>query len=98
MHFLKIISNKRFTIISILLLLYIFINLIEGERGLISYYEKQRIKNQLLNEKKIHLVLLDSVKKKNYLLTENIDLDYLETLYRKKFMVGKSSEKIYKSN
>ena len=95
MHFLKIISNKRFTIISILLLLYIFINLIEGERGLISYYEKQRIKNQLLNEKKIHLVLLDSVKKKNYLLTENIDLDYLETLYRKKFMVGKLKEKVF---
>ena len=34
------------------------------------------------------------VEKKNILLTERIDLDYLEILYRSKFMLGKPEEKI----
>ena len=95
MNFLQIISHKRFTIVSILLFLYVLLNLLEGERGLVSYYEKQKIKNQLINEKKIHLIMLETIEKKNYLLTENIDLDYLETLYRKKFMVRKKNEIIF---
>ncbi len=49
-------------------------------------------------EKKILTEQLVIVDKKNSLLTNNIDLDYLETLYRKKFMVGKESEFIYISN
>ena len=38
------------------------------------------------------------VEKKNRLLTDKVDLDYLEMLYREKFMIGKSKEHIYKSN
>ena len=69
----------------------------DGERGLISYYEKQKIKEDLLLEKKSLVVNLDIIEKKNSLLTNSVDLDYLETLYRKKFMVGKSTEKIFKN-
>ena len=98
MGFVKIISQKKFTLISILLFLYVILNLLDGERGLISYYEKQKIKEQLIEEKQILSTNLAMVEKKNMLLTDKIDLDYLETLYRKKFMVGKSSEYIYKSN
>ena len=68
----------------------------DGERGLISYYDKQKIKNQLVKEKKTILIQLASVENKNNLLKDTIDLDYLETLYRQKFMVGKKNEKIYK--
>ena len=71
------------------------LNLLDGERSLISFYEKQKIKKELINKKEILLSKLISVEKKNSLLTNTIDLDYLETLYRKKFMVGKSTEKIY---
>ena len=71
------------------------LNLLEGERGLISYLEKQKIKEQLLQEKEVLTTELETVEKKNSLLTNNLDLDYLEILYRKKFMVGKSSEEIY---
>ncbi len=85
-------------LISIFLFLYVIINLIDGERGIISYYEKQQIKNQLNNEKKILISQLALIEKKNNLLTETIDLDYLEILYRKKFMYGKANEKIYKNN
>tara|TARA_B100002003_G_C13762338_1_gene378678 strand:- start:74 stop:367 length:294 start_codon:yes stop_codon:yes gene_type:complete len=95
MRFVEIINNKRFTIISILLFFYVTLNLLDGERGLISYYEKQKIIEQLFQEKKLLTFQLDSIEKKNSLLTDNIDADYLEILYRKKFMVGKVNEKIY---
>ena len=74
------------------------LNLLDGERGLISYYEKQKIKEQLIEEKKALSVKLAWVEKKNMLLTDRIDLDYLEILYRKKFMIGKSNEYIYSNN
>ena len=96
MKFIKIINQKKFVLISAFLFFYIVFNLLDGERGLISYYEKQKIKQQLTKEKKLLVTQLHFIEKKNSLLTDIIDLDYLETLYRKKFMAGKSSEKIYK--
>ena len=95
MKFVEIINNKKFTLISIFLFLYVIFNLLEGERGLISYYEKQKIKEQLIQEKKSLITQLDLFEKSINLLTNRIDVDYLETLYRKKFMVGKVNEKIY---
>ena len=96
MRFLQINNHKKFTLISVFLFLYVALNLFDGERGLISYYEKQKIKQQLTKDKKLLVTQLNFIEKKNSLLTDIIDLDYLETLYRKKFMAGKSSEKIYK--
>ena len=96
MRFLQINNHKKFTLISVFLFLYVALNLLDGERGLISYYEKQKIKQQLTKEKKLLVTQLNFIEKKNSLLTDIIDLDYLETLYRKKFMAGKSSEKVYK--
>ena len=96
MEFVKVINNRKFTLFSIILLfIYIILNLLDGERGLISYHQKQQLKNNLIQEKKLLSKKLYLVEKKNYLLTENVDLDFLETLYRKKFMVGKPKEKIY---
>ena len=95
MRFIQIINQKKFTLISALLFFYVMLNLLDGERGLVSYYEKQRVIEQLFNEKKALDQQLNSVEKKNSLLTDVIDTDYLETLYRKKFMVGKINEKIY---
>ena len=98
MKFVKIINHKKFTLISIFLFLYVIFNLLDGERGLISYYEKQKIKQQLIDEKKTFSIELANVEKKNMLLTNKVDLDYLEMLYREKFMVGTPNEYIYKSN
>jgi len=98
MEFIQTISRKKIAIIGFFLFFYIILNILDGERGLISYYEKQNIKKQLLEEKSFLTEQLALVEKKNELLTDKIDLDYLEILYRKKFMFGKSSEKIYKSN
>ena len=98
MRFVEIINKKKFTLISIFLFLYVVLNLFDGERGLISYYEKQKIKEQLIEKKKALSIELAMIENKNMLLTGKVDLDYLETLYRQKFMVGKSNEHIYKSN
>ena len=66
-----------------------------GERGLISYFEKKQILKELKNKE---LVLLDQIEDldfKNSLLSDNLDLDYIETLIRERFLFGKKNEKIY---
>ena len=97
MRFVQIINQKKFTLIIVFLFLYVLINLLDGQRGLISYYEKQKIKQQLIEEEKALSIKLAMVEKKNMLLTDKMDLDYLEILYRQKFMFGTSNEHIYKS-
>ena len=98
MRFIQIINQKKFTLIIIFLFLYVLLNLLDGQRGLFSYYDKLKVKEQLTEEKKVLSIKLAMVEKKNMLLTDKVDLDYLEILYRQKFMVGKSNEHIYKSN
>ena len=95
MGFIKIINNKKLTLISVFLFLYVGFNFFDGERGFISFYEKTQLKNELILEKNQLIKKLDLAKKKNDLLTENPDLDYLEILNRKKFGFGKSNEIIY---
>ena len=95
MVFLQIINKKKFTLISILLFFYIMLNLIDGERGLISYFEKKNLINNLSQKENMLTKKLILIEKKNGMLTEVIDLDLLETIYREKFMVGKKEEKIF---
>ena len=95
MRFIETINQKKFRLISIFLFLYVILNLFDGERGLVSYFDKQKLKEQLLKEQKSLALRINSIEKKNNLLTDKIDIDYLEILYREKFMVGKTNEKIY---
>tara|TARA_B110000116_G_C16300363_1_gene343467 strand:- start:95 stop:388 length:294 start_codon:yes stop_codon:yes gene_type:complete len=95
MRFIETINQKKFRLISIFLFLYVILNLFDGERGLVSYFDKQKLKEQLLKEQKSLELRINSIEKKNSLLTDKIDIDYLEILYREKFMVGKTNEKIY---
>ncbi len=67
----------------------------DGERGLFSYIEKKEIQNQLIQKKNNLIAQLNDVEKKIILLSDNIDLDYLEILYREKFFYGKPNEKVY---
>ena len=46
----KIINNKKFLLISIFVFLYLALNLFDGERGLISYFEKKQILKNLKEE------------------------------------------------
>ena len=92
------IKKNYFILIFTILFLYFFFNLLDGERGLISFYEKQKIKTELTERKKSLNIQLASIENKNNLLTNVIDLDYLEILFRQKFMVGKSHEKVFTTN
>ena len=97
--YLKLKKNY-FIIIFTLLFLYFFFNLLDGDRGLISYFEKKKILNNLNNEKILLNAKIEELDNKNYLLTNKINLDYIEILIREKFMFGKKEDKIYiiKSN
>ena len=75
--------------------MYFFFNLLDGERGLISYMEKKDIYEQLKNEQNILIDKIENLEHKNSLLTENIDLDYIEILIREKFLFGKEGETSY---
>ena len=95
MRFVEMINKKKFTLISIFLFTDVVLNLLDGDRGLISFYDKKQTLDKLMKEKKSLLQELDLIEKKNSLLSETINTDYLEIIYREKFMVGKENEKIY---
>ena len=89
------IKKNYFTIILTALFLYFFFNLFDGERGLISYLEKKNIMINLNKDKDILLNEIEDLEHKNSLLTEKLDLDYIEILIREKFVFGKKKDKIY---
>jgi len=93
-------KNNFFILISTVLFLYFFFNLLDGERGLISYFEKKNILKELKDERKNVVNKINKLEIKNSLLTDNLDLDYIEILIRQKFLFGKSGENTYiiKSN
>ena len=94
------IKKNYFTLIFTILFLYFFFNLLDGERGLISYFEKKNILEKLDDERNEISIKINELEFKNSLLTDNLDLDYIEILIREKFLFGKEGEKIYliKSN
>ena len=89
------IKKNYFLIILTFLFLYFFFNLFDGERGLISYLEKKNIMINLDNEKEILIEKIEDLEHKNFLLTTQIDLDYIEILIREKFLFGKKNDQIY---
>ena len=97
---LKRLKNNYFLLVSTFLILYFFFNLLSGERGLISYFEKKQILTDLQKQESLLIEQIKDLDFKNSLLSDNLDLDYIETLIRERFLFGKKNEKIYviKSN
>ena len=95
MKVVKILKKNYFLLVSTFFFIYIVFNFLDGERGLFSYLEKKEIYNQKIQKKNNLTAELNDVEKKILLLTENIDLDYLEILYRVKFFYGKPNERVY---
>ena len=92
---IDIIKKNYIPIISIFFIIYFLLNILGGERGFFSYLKKKDyLKNLQQNEKE----LIRKIKKleiKNSLLTDNLDLDYVEFLIRDKFLLGKNNETVY---
>ena len=92
---LQRLKKNYFLLISTFLIVYFLFNLISGERGLISYYEKKQILNDLKTRELLLINQINDLDFKNSLLSDNLDLDYIETLIRERFLFGKKNEKIY---
>ena len=96
MRLFNFLIKKKFLLLNVFLTLYIATNMIGGERGLISYYEKEKKQKNLIEKKKILTEKLNEFEKKNKLLSTNLNFDYVETLYREKLKFGKKEEIIIK--
>ena len=92
---LQRLKKNYFLLISVFLIIYFFFNLLSGERGLISYYEKKKILNDLKIKELSLINQINDLDFKNSLLSDNLDLDYIETLIRERFLFGKKNETIY---
>ena len=89
------IKKNYFLLISTFLMIYFFFNLLDGERGFFSYFKKKETLMNLTKEEMDLRVRIKDLEFKNSLLSDNLDLDYVEILLREKFLFGKEGETLY---
>ena len=91
----QLVKKNYFLLISFFLILYFGFNLVSGERGLFSYIDKREILSDLKNKESSLIKSINNMEHKNSLLSDNLDLDFVETLIRERFLFGKENETIY---
>ena len=89
------IKKNYFILIITFLFIYFFLNLLGGDRGLISYLKKKEIYEELKIKQTDLNFKIQELEHKNSLLTKDIDLDFIEVLIRDKFLFGKDGEITY---
>ena len=92
---IKIIKKNYFLLISTFLIFYFVFNLVSGERGLFSFAKKKELLSSLKTKEMLLNSKIEELDNKNSLLSTNLDLDYVETLIRERFLFGKEGETIY---
>ena len=88
---LKKLKNNYFLFVSTFLIIYFLFNLLSGQRGLISYFDKKKSLNNFKKEESLLIKKINNLDFKNSLLSDNLDLDYVETLIRERFLLGKKN-------
>ena len=88
-------KKNYFLLISTFLILYFFFNFLDGERGFFSYLKKNKILIKLENKEANLINNIKDIEFKNSLLSDKLDLDYVEILIREKFLFGKEGETLY---
>ena len=96
MKVFKILKTQKIFFFQIFFTFYIAINLIGGERGLISYSKKNTYERKLFVKSSELTKRLKLTEHKNKLLSGNLDFDYLDTLYRSKLKFGLKNEIVIK--
>ena len=91
MRLIESFKRKKFVLFNIFLTLYVSINLVGGERGLVSYFEKKKLYQELTNKEVVLGEEIKDLKHKIELIANN-DLDYLDMLYREKLKYGTKDE------
>ena len=92
---IKKIKEKLFIYLTFLLILYFILNLLSGNRGLFSYFEKKGTLEKFEIEKTNLNLEIEELEKSNALLSDNLDSDYIEIMLRDKFLLGKKGETVY---
>ena len=95
MRLIESFKKRKLILFNIFLTLYSGINLIGGERGLVSYFEKKKMHKELIQKELVLNEELKDLKHKIKLITSN-DLDYLDMLYREKLKYGTKGEILIK--
>ena len=88
-------KKNYFLLVSTFLIIYFFFNLLSGQRGLISYFDKKQYLEELKMDEAVIINKINDLDFKNSLLSDNLDLDYIETLIRERFLFGRENEQIY---
>ena len=98
MNFFEVFKKRKILFLNIFLFLYIIFNLLSGDRGLVGYFEKNKLEKHLV-ETKIKLTNeIKVLENKNSLLSENLNFDFVDILIRNKLMLGNKEEIIIKIN
>ena len=77
---LQRLKKNYLLLVSTFLILYFFFNLLSGQRGLISYFEKKEILKNLKQQESLIINQISDLEFKNSLLSDNLDLDYIESV------------------
>ena len=89
------IKKNYFLLITTFFILYFFFNFLKGERGFFSYLKKGKVLTKLEDKETKLTKNIRNLEFKNSLLSDKLDLDYVEILIRKKFLFGKEGETLY---
>jgi len=95
MRLIESFKKRKLILLNIFLTLYVGINLVGGERGLVSYFEKKKIYQEFIQKETVLNEKLQDLKHKIKLIKNN-DLDYLDMLYREKLRYGTKNEILIK--
>jgi len=95
MKLFESLKKRKLLLFNIFVSMYIGINLISGERGLISYFDKKKTYQELTYKNKKLTLELEDLDNKISLINKN-DPDYIDMLYRKKFNYVTEDEIIIK--
>ena len=98
MNFFDVFKKRKILFLNIFLFLYIVFNLLTGERGLMAYFEKSELEKKLTKTKIVLTKEIQILDKKNSLLSENLNSDFVDILIRDKLKLGKKEEIIIKLN
>ena len=95
MWLIESLKKRKLILFNIFLTIYVITNLVGGERGLVSYFEKKDTFEKLNTKKDLLNTELNDLKHKIKMLRNN-NFDYLDMLYREKLKYGKKEEIIIK--
>lgn len=87
-------KNYKFIIINIFLIMYFIVNFFDGNRGYFSFQNKKIEYQSLVEVEKNIKIKNQQLKEENKALSTKINLEFIDEMYRKKFLVGKKGEKL----